>query len=101
MPYNIELGEKKDSLIQLETSKWSMKDLFNDLLDETKGFIYQITPKVYFKNTKTLKLNFLLFFIIQQKKKTVINRHFTDVKSFQEILYRTDNWIIESSGWMF
>ena len=69
MPYNIELGEKKDSLIQLETSKWSMKDLFNDLLDETKGFIYQITPKVYLKNTKTLKLNFLLFFIIQQKKK--------------------------------
>ena len=46
-----------------------MKDLFNDLLDETKGFIYQITPKVYLKNTKTLKLNFLLFFIIQQKKK--------------------------------
>ena len=68
MPYNIELGEKKDSLIQLETSKWSMKDLFNDLLDETKGFIYQITPKVYLKNTKTLKLNFLLVFVIQQKK---------------------------------
>ena len=40
MAYKVELSEKKDSLIQLKTSKSSMKDLFNDLLDETKDFIY-------------------------------------------------------------
>ena len=33
-------------MIQLEASKSSIKDLFNDLLNETKGFKYQITLKV-------------------------------------------------------
>ena len=46
MSYKVELVEKKDPLIQLEASKSSIKDLFNDLLDETKGFKYQITLKV-------------------------------------------------------
>ena len=36
---------------QLEASKSSIKDLFNDLLDETKGFKYKITLKVTLKNT--------------------------------------------------
>ena len=33
-------------MIQLEASKSRIKDLFNDLLNETKGFKYQITLKV-------------------------------------------------------
>ena len=68
MSYKVELVEKKDPLIQLEASKSSIKDLFNDLLDETKGFKYQITLKLLLKNTKKLKLNFLLFILIQQQK---------------------------------
>ena len=36
----IELVEKKDPINQLEVSKSSIKDLFNDLLNETKGFKY-------------------------------------------------------------
>ena len=68
MSYRVELFEKKDPLIQLEASKSSFKDLFNDLLDETKGFKYQITLKLLLKNTKKLKLNFLLFILIQQQK---------------------------------
>ena len=40
MSYKVELVEKKDSLVQLEASKSSIKDLFNNLLDETKGFKY-------------------------------------------------------------
>ena len=32
--------------------------------------------------------------------KTVINSEFNLDKSFQEILYRIDNWIIEESGWI-
>ena len=31
---------------------------------------------------------------------TVINSEFNLDKSFQEILYRIDNWIIEGSGWI-
>ena len=37
MRCKFELVEKKDWIKQLEASKSSIKDLFNDLLDETKG----------------------------------------------------------------
>ena len=37
MSYKVELVDKKDQLIQLKVSKSSIKDLFNDLLDEIKG----------------------------------------------------------------
>ena len=42
----VEIVDKKDSIVQFEASKSSIKDLFNDLLNETKGFNYQITVKV-------------------------------------------------------
>ena len=46
-PYKVEIVEKKDSIVQLEASKSSIKDLFNDLLNEAKGFKYQITVNVF------------------------------------------------------
>ena len=46
MSYKVEIVERKDPIIQLEASKSSIKDLFNDLLNETKGFKYQITVKI-------------------------------------------------------
>ena len=49
MSYKVELVEKKDPLIQLEASKSSIKGLFNDLLDETKSFKYQIALKFELK----------------------------------------------------
>ena len=59
MTCKVELIDKKDPLTQLEASKSTIKDLFNDLLDETKGFKYQITVKILLKKTKALTLNFL------------------------------------------
>ena len=41
--YKVEIIDPKDPLIQLEASKSSIKDLFKDLLNEMKGFKYQIT----------------------------------------------------------
>ena len=41
--------KKKDLITQLEASRSSTKDLFNDLLNETKGFKYQITVKIFLK----------------------------------------------------
>ena len=38
MSYKVEIIEKKDPVKQLETSKLSIKDMFSDLLNETKGF---------------------------------------------------------------
>ena len=49
MSYKVELVEKKDPIKHLEASKSSIKDLLSDLLDETKGFKYQITLKVTLK----------------------------------------------------
>ena len=69
MSYIVELVEKNDPLVQLKTTKSSIKDLFNDLLDETKDFKYQITLKVELKNMKKLQLNFLQSILIQQQKR--------------------------------
>ena len=49
MSYKVEIIEKKDPNVQLEASKLSIKDLLNDLLNETKGFKYQIPVKVLLK----------------------------------------------------
>ena len=49
MSHKIKIIEGKDSIVQLEASKSSIKDLFNDLLNETKRFKYQITVKVLLK----------------------------------------------------
>ena len=58
--YKVELLGKKDSIEQLEASKSSIKDLFSDLLEETKSFKYQITLKVMLKNASQMeKLNLL------------------------------------------
>ena len=35
--YKIEIIERKDLIVQLEACKSSIKDLFSDLLNETKG----------------------------------------------------------------
>ena len=43
--YKVEIVDKNDLIVQLEASKSSIKALFNDLLNETKGFKYQITVK--------------------------------------------------------
>ena len=69
MSYKVESAEEKGSIIQLEASKLSIKDLFNDLLDETKSFKCRINTKILLKKTKALKLTLLLLILIQQQKK--------------------------------
>ena len=98
MSYKVEIVEKKDPLIQLEASKTSIKDMFN-LLDETKGFKYQITVKILLKKCKDTEIEFSPVYF-NSTTKTVINHKFGLDKSFQEILYRIDNWINEGFGWM-
>ena len=41
--YKVDIVDKKDPLVQLEVSKSSIEDLLKDLLNEIKGFKYQIT----------------------------------------------------------
>ena len=68
MSYKVEIILRKDPIVQLEGSKSSIEDLYNDLLNETKGFKYQITVKVLLKNTSSMeKLNLIQFISIQQQ----------------------------------
>ena len=70
MSYKVEIVDKKDGIVQLEASKSSIKDFFNDLLNETKGFIkYQVTKKVLLiKYKSTGKIEFAPFYLIHQQK---------------------------------
>ena len=76
MLYKIEIGERKDPIVQLEATKLSIKDLFGVLLNETKGFKYQIKVKVLLKK---YKLNGEIEFppiYFNSVTKTVINHRF-------------------------
>ena len=73
--------------------------MFNDLLDETKGFKYQITLKSELRKYKDTEIEFSLVYF-NSTIKMVINHKFDLEKSFQDILYRIDNWINEGAGWI-
>ena len=99
MSYKVEVIERKDPIGQLEASKSSIKDLLNDLLNETKGFKYQITVKVLLKK---YKLNEEIEFApvyFNSFTKTIINQRFKLENYFQEILYMINIWIIKGSDW--
>ena len=65
MTYKVEIIERIDPIVQLEASKSSINDFFNNLLNETKSFKYQITGKDLLRNTSTLEKLNLLQFIFQ------------------------------------
>ena len=82
MSYKVEIVERKVPIVQLEASKLSIKDLFSDLLNETKGFKYQITLKALLKK---YKLNEEIEFApvyFDSLTKTVINHRFRLESSF-------------------
>ena len=68
-----------------------MKDFFSDLLNERKGFNYEITLKVTLKQFKPNgEIEFRPVYF-SSTTKTVINHKFSLKNAFQEILYRIDN----------
>ena len=67
--YKVEIVERKDPIVQLKASKVSIKNLFSDLLNETKNFKYQMTINVLLKNTSLIKkLNLDRFILIEKQK---------------------------------
>ena len=86
MSCKVEIVDKKDLIVQLQASKSSIKDLFNDLLNETRGFKYQITVKVLVKKYKPNgEIEFTPVYF-NSSTKTIINRKYKLDQSFQEIL---------------
>ena len=53
--YKVKLVKKKDPIKRLEATKSSIKDPVSDLLNETKGFKYQIILTVTLKKYKPNK----------------------------------------------
>ena len=75
--------------------------MFKDLLNEIKGFKYHITLSILLSKVRSDGNieNSPVYF--NSTTKTVINSDkFGLDQSFQEILYRTDNWINKGSGWI-
>ena len=100
MSKKVELVETKDWIKQLEASKSSIKHLFSDILNETKGFKHQITLKVVLKKYKPNGETEFRPVYFNSTIKTVINHKFSLENAFKKILYRIDNWINEGSGWI-
>ena len=98
MSSKVEIVERKDPIVQLEASKSSIKDLFSDLLNETKGFKYQINVKVVKKYKLNEEIEFAPVYF-NSETKTVINHRFRLENSFQKLLYIIDVWINKGSGW--
>ena len=46
------MKDLKDPLAELEASKSSIKDFFQDILNEIKGFKYQMTVKLLLRKHK-------------------------------------------------
>ena len=76
----------------------SVKELFKELLNELKGFKYQITLAVLLSKMQTSgKIEYSPVYF-NSTTKTVINDHCKLDQAFQEIVYRLDNWISHGSG---
>ena len=74
--------------------------MFDDLLNEIKGFKYQITAKVLLRKCKENgDIEFTPVYF-NSTTKTVINPKYDFDKSFQKILCRIDNWINEEPEWV-
>ena len=85
--YRIEIIDWNDPLVQLQASKSSIKDLFKDLLDEIKGFKYQILVKVLYKKHKENGgMEFAPVFFNYTTKTVINSDKYMPDKSVQEIL---------------
>ena len=82
MIYKVETIEKKDPMKQLEASKASMNDLLSDLLNETKGFKYQITLQVMLRKYKPNREIEFRPVYFSSATKTVINHKFSLENAF-------------------
>ena len=100
MSHKVQIMEEKDPIVQLEARKSSIKELFSDLLNEKKGFKYQITVKVLLKKYKLNGEIESAPFYFDSVTKAVINHRFRLENTFPEILCMIDVWINDGSGWI-
>ena len=73
--------------------------MLKELLDEIKGFKYQITVKALLQKDKLNGETEFAPVYFNSTTKAVINFKYGLAKSFQEVLYIIEHWINEGSGW--
>ena len=83
MSYKVEIIERKNPIVQWEGNKSSIKDLFSNLLNEGKGFKYQITVKVLIKKYKSNEEIEFAPVYFNSLIRTVINHRLRLGSSFQ------------------
>ena len=96
--YKVEIINKKNLSDSLSMSKNSIKDLFDKLLREKRGFKYVLSTKIILKkriNDNEHKYSRVYF---NSPVKTAINRRYHLNDSFEEILNLLDIWINECSA---
>ena len=87
--------DKKDLIVRLEASKSSIKDLFNDLLNETKGFKYQITVKVLLKKHRSnVEIEFTPVYF-NSSTKTIVNHRYKLISLFKKFYIELMHGLIE------
>ena len=98
--YNIEIVDKRDVVVQLKASELSIIELFKNLLNELKGFKYQIILAVLLSKVKNNSETEYSPVYFNSLTKTVINEDYKLDQAFKEIIYRLGNWISHGSGWI-
>ena len=98
--YKIEIADKRVVIVQLSASKFSIVELFKDLLIDLKGFEYQITLCILLSKVKNSGLIEYSPVYFSSLTKTIIGDIFFLDQCFQEIIYRVEQWISHGSGWI-
>ena len=98
--YKIEIIDKRDVIVQPKASEIVIKELLKDLFIELKGFKYQITLAVLLSKVKNNSETEYSPVYFNFSTKTVINNKFKLDHSFQEIIYKLDNWINNGFEWI-
>ena len=95
MSYKVEIIDKKDLIVQLAGSRSSIKYFFIDLLNETRGFKYKITVKVWLKKYKPNGDREFTPVYFNSSRKTVINCRYKLNKSFKKFYIELMHGLIE------
>ena len=97
--YQIEIIDKRDVVVQFKASEIVIKELFNDLLIELKGFKCQITLAILLSKMKNGgEMEYSPVYFNSLTKTVINNNNYKLDDCFQEIIYRLENWISHGFG---
>ena len=86
--YSIEIIDSTDPSVQLTASQSGIKDFFKDLLDEIKGFKYQIILRVLLRKYKENTDKEFAIVYFSSTAKTLVDFKNSLTNSFQEFFKR-------------